>query len=100
MGDHLGVGVALEDAAASGEFGLQFGEVLDDAVVHHRHAAGDVRVGVCVRWRAVGGQRVWPMPVSAIMAWSASTPSSSRNLAGRRRRSSLPSTTAATPAES
>ena len=55
VGDHLAVGVAGEHPALGLQFGLQLGEVLDDAVVHHRHTAGDVRVGVAFGRGAVGG---------------------------------------------
>ncbi|MNC31680.1 hypothetical protein D3C75_800080 [compost metagenome] len=55
VGHDLGVGLALEDAALGLQFGLQLGEVLDDAVVDQADAAGLVRVGVGGRGRAVGG---------------------------------------------
>ena len=54
MGHHLGVGLAGEHPALADQLGLQLGEILDDAVVHHRHPAGDVRVGVLLVGRAVG----------------------------------------------
>ena len=47
VGDDLGVGVAGELDPVGLELGLQFGEVLDDAVVDDRDPAG--RVGVRVR---------------------------------------------------
>ena len=55
VGDHLGVGLAFEDVPLGGQLGLQLGEVLDDAVVHQRHAPGLVRVGVGGGRGAVGG---------------------------------------------
>jgi hypothetical protein len=55
LGDDLGVGVALEDASRGGQFGLQLGEVFDDAVVHQGHPSGGVGVGVLDIGRAVGG---------------------------------------------
>ena len=53
--DRLGVGVALEDMALGGELGLEFAEVLDDAVVHDRDLAVHVRVSVALGGAAVGG---------------------------------------------
>ena len=57
VGDHLGVGVARQGDAGVGEPGAQRGRVVDDPVVHDRHAAGLVAVGVRVGVgrRAVGG---------------------------------------------
>jgi hypothetical protein len=55
MGHHLGVGLALKHMAGGLQFGLQLGEVLDDAVVHQRHPPGLVRVGVFGVGGAVGG---------------------------------------------
>ena len=46
MGDHFGVGVALQRAALAAQFGAQFLVVLDDAVVHYREVLGRVRVGI------------------------------------------------------
>jgi hypothetical protein len=53
--DHLGVGVALEVAPLGFQLGLQHREVLDDAVVHQRHPAGRLRMGVAFGRNAVGG---------------------------------------------
>ena len=55
VGDHLGVSVAGEGSALRDQLGLQGSEVLDDAVVNHRHATGTLWVGVAIRRRAVGG---------------------------------------------
>ena len=55
MGDHLGVGVAGEDPAPGLELGLELGEVLDDAVVHHGDPASDVGVGVAFGGAPMGG---------------------------------------------
>ncbi|MNT26274.1 hypothetical protein D3C72_1618360 [compost metagenome] len=55
VGDDLGVGLALEDAALGFQLSLQLGEVLDDAVMDQADAAGLVRVGVGGGRRAVGG---------------------------------------------
>ena len=52
---HLGVGVAFEALAGGGQFRLQFRVILDDAVMHHRHARGGVRVGVALVGNAVRG---------------------------------------------
>jgi hypothetical protein len=54
VGDHLGVGLAGEAAAASGQGGPQLGVVLDDAVVDDGDAADAVRVGVDLGRAAVG----------------------------------------------
>ena len=55
--EHLGVGVRCERVTAVGEALPERLEVLDDAVVHHGDAARwvELRVGVAVGWRAVGG---------------------------------------------
>ena len=55
LGDHLGVGVALESPALSLKVAFQLGEVLDDAVVHQTDPAGDLRMGVGLVGCAVGG---------------------------------------------
>ena len=55
MGDDLGVGLAFKDMTLGGQFGLQLGEILDDAVVDQGDAAGLVRVGVGRGRSAVGG---------------------------------------------
>ena len=55
VGDSLGVGLGLEDVALALQVGLDRLEVLDDAVMHHGEAAGDVRVGVALGGHAVGG---------------------------------------------
>jgi len=55
VGDDLGVGVAGEYPALRDQFALQFGEVLDDPVVHDCHPARDLGVGVAGGGRAVGG---------------------------------------------
>ncbi len=55
VGDHLGVGVALEGVAARGELLAQLGEVLDDAVVHHGDVAGARGMGMRV---GLGGPAV------------------------------------------
>ena len=54
MGDDLGVGLALEPALLGQQFGLQLLVVLDDAVMHHGHPVGRVRVGVVLGRAAVG----------------------------------------------
>ena len=53
MREHLGVGLAREDVAALAQHLLQLEVVLDDAVVHHRHAVIGVRVRVLVGGPAV-----------------------------------------------
>ena len=55
VGDGLGVGLGREGVALGLQARAQLGEVLDDAVVHHGEAAGDVRVGVALGGHAVGG---------------------------------------------
>ena len=53
--DDLGVGLRGEDIAFALEEVAQFLVVLDDAVVHHRHAImGEMRVGVGLAGLAVG----------------------------------------------
>ena len=57
VGDDLGVGVAVEDDALFLQLALEGGVVLDDAVVDDGDAAiaAEVRMGVAVGGRAVGG---------------------------------------------
>ena len=54
MGNDLGVGVAGERGAVAHELFLQLTEVLDDAVMHHRHQLGHMRVGIGFDRLAVG----------------------------------------------
>ena len=54
MRDDLGVGLALELAAARDQLLAQRLEVLDDAVVDQRDSAGRVRMGIVGGRRAVG----------------------------------------------
>ena len=49
------VSVWLSKCGPRSQFGFQLGEVLDDAVVNHRHLAREVGVGVFGGRRAVGG---------------------------------------------
>ena len=53
MRDDFGVGLRLEHIAEGLEPGAQRGVVFDDAVVHHRHAIGHMRMGVALGGRAV-----------------------------------------------
>src|SRR5262245_39255695 len=53
MRDDLGVGVGRELVAEAAQPGAHLLVVLDDAVVHHRDPARDVRVGVPFRGHAV-----------------------------------------------
>ena len=46
MSDHLGVGVAGEGGTVAHQLFLQLTEVLDDAVMHHRHQLGHMRMGI------------------------------------------------------
>jgi len=56
MGDHLGIGLGHETVTLLLQLGAQFGVVLDDAVVHHRHPlAAHVRMGIALGGDAVGG---------------------------------------------
>src|SRR5262249_7043589 len=57
LGNHFGVGVALEDDALGLELALEGGVVFDDAVVDDGDLAvgAEVGVGVAVGGRAVGG---------------------------------------------
>ena len=54
MGDDLGVGLALEDAALGLHLLAQRLEILDDAVVDDGDAVDDVRMGVADGRRAMG----------------------------------------------
>ena len=54
-GHHLGVGFRSEHVAGGLQLGAQAGVVLDDAVVHDRHPAGDVRVRVRLVRHAMRG---------------------------------------------
>ncbi len=55
MGDDLGVGVAGELGSFGDELLFQLAEVLDDAVMHHRHLLGHVRMRIGLDRLAVGG---------------------------------------------
>ena len=55
MGDDFGVGVRGEHVARRLQAGAQFLMVLDDAVMHHGQAIGDVRMGIAFGGHAVGG---------------------------------------------
>jgi hypothetical protein len=60
VGDHFGVGLALEYVAQRRQFGAQFVVVFNDAVVHQRDAGvvrirREVRVGIVRSRRAVRG---------------------------------------------
>ena len=46
MCNDLGIGARIEAQTFSDEFGLEFGIILNDAVVHERHIRGEVRVGI------------------------------------------------------
>ncbi len=48
MGHHFGVGVTAERDALGLQFALQLPEILNDAVMHHSHPLGDVRMGVAL----------------------------------------------------
>ena len=54
MSDHFGVGVAGEGGAVAHQLFLQLAEILDDAVMHHRHQLGHMRVGIGFDRLAVG----------------------------------------------
>ena len=56
VGDHLGVGLRGEGVTVGFQFVLEFLEVLDDAVMHHRQpVTGHMRVGVVLGRTAMGG---------------------------------------------
>ncbi len=55
VGDHFGVGFALEGATALLQRLAQLAEVLDNPVMHQRHFAGRVRMGILLRRRTMGG---------------------------------------------
>ena len=55
VGDHFGVGVRGEDVAQALELFTQHFMVFDDAVVHHRQVAREVRVSVTLARSTVGG---------------------------------------------
>src|SRR5688572_28847817 len=54
MSNHLGIGVGAELVALGAQPRADGVVVLDDAVVHHRDAAADVRVGIALGGHAVG----------------------------------------------
>ncbi len=54
VGDDFGIGIGDELVALGAQTLAHLLVVLDDAVVHHRHAARYVRVGVLLRGHAVG----------------------------------------------
>jgi hypothetical protein len=68
VGGDLGVGLGREPVPLRLEPGTQDVVVLDDAVVHDGYVAGaiDVRVGVVVGRRAVGGPARVPDPERAL----------------------------------
>ena len=53
LGDHFGIGLGLEHAALGFQALAQLAVILDDAVVHDRHAVCHVRVGIGLVRRAV-----------------------------------------------
>ena len=55
VGDDFGVGVRGEHIAQALELLAQHFVVFDDAVVHHRQVTGEMRVGVALARRTVGG---------------------------------------------
>ena len=55
LGYRFGVGLGVELLAGRFQFRAQFGVVLDDAVVHDRHAGGAVRMRVALGGRAMRG---------------------------------------------
>jgi hypothetical protein len=55
VGNDFGVGIGGEHVALGGQFLLDLREVLDDAVMHHRQACGNVRVGIALARHAVRG---------------------------------------------
>jgi hypothetical protein len=100
VGDDLGIGLALEDAALGGQLGLQLGEVLDDAVVDQAHPSRPVRVGIGLGGRPVGGPAGVADAGQAVEGLLAQDRLQGPDLARARRRSTWPSATMATPAES
>ena len=55
MSDHLSVSVAGEGGAVAHQLFFQLTEILDDAVMHHRHQLGHMRVGIGFDRLAMGG---------------------------------------------
>src|SRR6266849_2919538 len=55
VGDDFGIGFGHELVALGAQALAHLFVVLDDAVVHHRHTAGNVRMRVLLRRHAVGG---------------------------------------------
>lgn len=57
VGDHLGVGLREKHHPFGLQLLAQAAEVLDDAVLHHRHLAGTIQVGMGIAFLrfAVGG---------------------------------------------
>ena len=60
MGDDLGIGVARERGPFRHELSFQLVEVLDDAVMHHRHLLRHMRVRICLDGLAMGGPARMP----------------------------------------
>jgi len=55
VGDDLGIGIGHELVALGAQALAHLFVVLDDAVVNHRHAVRNVRMGVLLRRHAMGG---------------------------------------------
>ena len=100
MGDHLGVGVRSELGAGPDQLLFKLAEILDDPVVNHRDLLGHVRVGVSFDGLAVcRPARVADAGVTH-QGLGRQSLGRLRNLPSARRRSSLPFSTVAMPAES
>jgi hypothetical protein len=100
LGHHLGVGVAVEAAAFGQELVLQLLEVLDDAVVHDRHAVGGDGMGIALARLAVGRPPRMANADRARQRFGAEPCLEIDQLALGARRSMWPLTRVATPAES
>ena len=55
VADGFGVGFRFEHRPTGGKLGAQLAEVFDNAIVNHRHAARQMRMGVQGGRRAMGG---------------------------------------------
>jgi hypothetical protein len=105
VGDHFGVGLALEHVAERGQFGAQFVVVFDDAVVDQRDARlfrrrREVRVGVVRGRRAVRGPAGVGDAGEALQVRFVDLLFQSATREVLRERCSWPSTCRATPQES
>ena len=100
MGDDLGVGLARKRHAVLLESLAQLAEILDDAVMHHSDARGRMRMGVGLVGTAMRRPAGMADADMTLERRDFSLASRFLSLPSARRRSSAPSSSVATPAES